>query len=299
MFWAVVACALLGVAFLPYRYEAGGKFEILPTARTIVSVHTSGELKEVLVHDGDWVKANQVLAKLSPDDQERAISITNAELQHARAQLAQFGGGMTTSAQSTSEQSIAGAFTGDPDIPNEKKSQTAANYTRMQAERAARTEVERLTRKLEFQRDQLRQTDVRAPKEGRVVTPNVHLLTGIWLRQGAKLLVLDDTRTLEAEVNIPEADIAAVKVGGKVRLRPWSNDDSEIAGRVIQITPTAQPTSYGMVVRVGVSIPNSEESLRPAMTGYAKIDGQDMRVWEAFLGRIIRIVRVEMWSWIP
>jgi multidrug efflux pump subunit AcrA (membrane-fusion protein) len=163
----------------------------------------------------------------------------------------------------------------------------------------ARAEVERLTRKLAFERDQLRQTDVRAPKEGRVVTPNVHLLTGIWLRQGAKLLVLDDTRTLEAEVNIPEADIAAVKVGDKVRLRPWSNDDREIAGRVTEITSTAQPTSYGMVVRVRVAIPNSEDFLRPAITGYAKIDGQDMRVWEAFLRRIIRIVRVEMWSWIP
>jgi multidrug efflux pump subunit AcrA (membrane-fusion protein) len=299
IFWAVVACALLAVAFLPYRYQAGGKFEILPAERTIVSVRTSGELKQVLVHDGDWVKANQMLAKLSSDDQQRAISITNAELQHARAQLAQFGGGMTTSAQSGLEQSIADAFRDDPDIPSAKKAQTAANYATTQAERAARTEVERLTRKLAFERDQLRQTDVRAPKEGRVVTPNVHLLTGIWLRQGAKLLVLDDTHTLEAEVNVPEADIAAVKVDDKVRLRPWSNDDREIAGRVTQITPTAQPTSYGMVVRVRVSIPNSEEFLRPAMTGYAKIDGQDMRVWEAFLRRIIRIVRVEMWSWIP
>jgi multidrug efflux pump subunit AcrA (membrane-fusion protein) len=299
VFWAVVLCVLLAVAFLPYRYQAGGKFEILPAERTIVSVRTSGELKQVLVHDGDWVKANQVLAKLSSDDQERAITITNAELQHARAQLAQFGGGMTTSAESGLEQSIADAFSDDPDAASAKKAQTAANYTRTQAERVARAEVERLTRKLAFERDQLRQTDVRAPKEGRVVTPNVHLLTGIWLRQGAKLLVLDDTRTLEAEVNIPEADIAAVKVGDKVRLRPWSNDDREIAGRVTEITSTAQPTSYGMVVRVRVAIPNSEDFLRPAITGYAKIDGQDMRVWEAFLRRIIRIVRVEMWSWIP
>jgi hypothetical protein len=53
------------------------------------------------------------------------------------------------------------------------------------------------------------------------------------------------------------------------------------------------------VVRVGASIANSEDVLRPAMTGYAKIEGQDMRVWEAFLRRIIRIFRVEMWSWIP
>jgi RND family efflux transporter MFP subunit len=281
-----VLWVLLAVALLPYRYQAGGRFEILPAGRTIVSVRTSGELKQVLVHDGEWVKADQVLAKLSSDDQERTIVITNAELKHARAQLAQFGG-------------VADALSDEPDTANAKKDQTAANYTRAQAERAARAEVERLTRKLAFERDQLAQTDVRAPKEGRVVTPNVHLLTGIWLRRGAKLLVLDDTRTLEAEVNVPEADVGAVKVGDQVRLRPWSNDDREIAGTVTEITPTAQPTSYGMVVRVKASIPNPEVSLRPAMTGYAKIEGEDMRVWEAFFRRIIRIVRVEMWSWIP
>jgi len=299
VFWAVVLCTLLAVAFLPYRYEPGGRFEILPAERTVVSVGTSGELKQVLVHDGDWVKANQVLAKLSSEDKELAISITNAELKRARAQLAQFGGASTTSAGSALEQSIDDALSGEQGTAGAKRDQTAANYTRTQAERAARAEVERLTRKLAFERDQLRQTDVRAPKEGRVVTPNARLPTGIWLRRGAKLLLLDDTRTLKAEVNIPEADIAGVKLGDKVRLRPWSNDDREIAGKVTEISPTARPTSRGMVVRVGVSIGNPQNFLRPGITGYAKVDGENMRVWEAFLGRIIRIVRVEMWSWIP
>ena len=301
--WAVIACALLAVAFLPYRYNPSGTFEILPTERTAVVARTSGDLEQILVHEGDWVKANQALAKLSSDDQQREITVTRAELDRARAQLAQFAGKSTTQESDPGmdalNRSIADAFSDEPESAGAKSDATATNYTKTQAERAARAEVERLTRKLAYARDQLADTTVRAPKEGRVMTPNVHLLTGIWLRRGAELLSLADTRTLEAQIDIPEADIASVKVGDKVRLRPWSNEDREIAGTVTEIAPAAQARLYGTVVRVRASIPNDEASLRPAMTGYAKIDGDEMRVWEAFLSRIIRIVRVEMWSWIP
>ena len=302
--WAVVACALVAVAFLPYHYNPSGTFEILPTARTAVATRTSGDLEQVLVHEGDWVHANQALAKLSSDDQQREITITRAELDRAKAQLAQFGG-KTASTQGGDpgldalNKSIADALSDEPDTAGAKNDSTASYYTKTQAERAARAEVERLTRKLAYARDQLADTTVRAPKDGRVMTPNVHLLTGIFLRRGAELLSLADTRTLEAQIDIPEADIGLVKVGDKVRIRPWSDEDREIAGTVTEIAPAAQTRSYGTVVRVRASVPNDEASLRPAMTGYAKIDGENMRVWEAFLGRIVRIVRVEMWSWIP
>jgi len=303
VFWAVVLSALIAVAFLPYRYEAAGAFEILPTQKTTVTVRTAGQVEQVLVREGDWVKANQALAKLSSDDQQREITITRAELDRAKAQLAQFGGNTTAQEGDPGlealNQSIADALKDEADSTSIKKDPTGTSYFRTQAERAARAEVERLTRKLAYERDQLADTTVRAATEGRVVTPNVHLLTGRFLRRGAALLSLDDTRTLEAEINVPEADIGLVKVGEKVRLRPWSDEDREIVGAVTEIAPAAQARRYGTVVRVSASIPNQEAFLRPSMTGYAKIDGEDMRVWEAFLGRIIRIVRVEMWSWIP
>lgn len=303
VFWAVVAAVLLAVAFLPYRYQAAGTFEILPTQRTVVTVRTAGVIDQIAVHEGDLVVANQVLAKLSTKDQQREVSIASAELQRAKAQLAQFGGDKKTNLEkgpgSDLERSIADAIGDEPDSATAKDDVTAANYTKTQAEKAARAEVERLTRKLANARDQLADTTVRAPGAGRVMTPNVSLMTGTYLHRGAELLTLEDTRTLQAEINLPEADVGLVKVGNDVRLRPWANDDREIDGKVTSIAPAAQSKSYGTIVRVGASIPNPQDSLRPAMTGYAKIDGEDMRVWEAFLRRIIRIVRVEFWSWIP
>jgi multidrug efflux pump subunit AcrA (membrane-fusion protein) len=187
----------------------------------------------------------------------------------------------------------------EADAASRKKDASSANYARTQVERAARAEVERLTRKLAHDRDQLAQTNVRAPKEGRVMTPNVQFLTGTWLRRGSEFLSLEDTRTLEAEISIPEADIGLIKVGDKVRLRPWSDQEGEIAGTVTEIAPAAQSKQHGQTVRVRASLSNPGGSLRPAMSGYAKIDGEDMRVWQAFTRRLIRVVRVEIWSWIP
>jgi hypothetical protein len=119
------------------------------------------------------------------------------------------------------------------------------------------------------------------------------------LRRGSELLTLEDTRTLEAEISIPEADIGLIKVGDKVRLRPWSDRDGEIVGTVTEIAPAAQSRQHGQTVRVTASLTNLGDSLRPAMSGYAKIDGEDMRVWQAFTRRIVRVIRVEIWSWIP
>ncbi len=305
VFWAVALSALVAVAFLPYRYHAAGAFEILPAQRIRVTVRTAGEIQQVLVREGEWVKANQPLAKLSADDQQREITITRAELDRAKAQLAQFGDKSKATTEKSDpgldalNRSIADALGDDPDSAGAKKDAAGADYFQTQAERAARAEVERLTHKLAYERDQLADTTVRAPADGRVVTQNVHLLTGTYLRRGGELLSLADTRTLEAQIDVPEADIGLVKVGDEVHARPWSDENLDLTGKVTDIAPTAQMRPYGMVVRVRASIPSDEASLRPSITGYAKIDGGNVRVWEAFLGRIVRLVRIEMWSWIP
>jgi len=292
VFWALALCMLLAVAFLPYCYRVAGTFETLPAQRTAVAVRTSGIVEQVLVREGDWVTANQVLAKLSSEEQQRDVAITSAELQRAKAQLALFGGSTTTTKDDSAlEQSLADALGDEADSASRRKDASSANY--------ARTQVERLTRKLAYDRDELAQTNVRAPREGRVMTPNVQFLTGTWLRRGSELLSLEDTRTLEAEISIPEADIGLIKLGDKVRLRPWSDQDGEIAGTVTEIAPAAQSKQHGQTVRVRASLSNPGGSLRPAMSGFAKIDGEDMPVWQAFTRRIVRVIRVEIWSWIP
>jgi hypothetical protein len=64
--------------------------------------------------------------------------------------------------------------------------------------------------------------------------------------------------------------------------------------------PTAENTAGNSgVIRVRASVPNAGTRLRPAMGGYAKINGPQVTVGEAYLRFCIRLLTVELWSWIP
>ena len=131
------------------------------------------------------------------------------------------------------------------------------------------------------------------------MTPEIEFQTGTWLNAGDKFLQIDDTRIVEAEIAIPQNDIALVKSGARVRLRPWSERHREIIARVTRLAPTALDQTQNSVVVVQASIPNPEALLRPAMTGYAKISGPEIRLWEAYFRLCIRFFTVELWSWVP
>jgi HlyD family secretion protein len=155
------------------------------------------------------------------------------------------------------------------------------------------------------------------------------------LNAGDEFLQIDDTKVVDAEIEIPQGDISLVKPGAKVRLRPWSEGNGEIVGSVTAVAPSAMDkvhneifatkrrirntelvqrpasrerplvmadadkTRGGGAIRVAASVPNAETLLRSAMTGYAKISGPEMTVGEAYLRLCARFLTVELWSWVP
>jgi hypothetical protein len=44
---------------------------------------------------------------------------------------------------------------------------------------------------------------------------------------------------------------------------------------------------------------NDQELFRSGMTGFAKIEGTQMFVIQAFTRALVRFVKVEAWSWLP
>jgi len=319
--WTGVGVVLIVVACLPYSYNPAGPFVILPAQTSKVSAQIEGEVVDVLVHEGDWVNAGQVIAHLSSSVQRRNTVLTREELDRAKARLAQ-----QESAASLNQHAIA----------------------------AARDEVDRLRLQLQNDQAQLDRASIRAPMAGLVTTPDTQLMVGRWLNAGDRLLQIDDTRALQAEIKIPEDDVGLVKLGAEVRLRPWAATDGEIVGRVISITPVdtsaadagasrPAPTTKRRVdavadmdreavgenksaasvetfrrrarmrraqrqslvsephtnVRVEALIPNAGTLLRPGMTGYAKISGPKMSLGEAYFRLCIRFLILELWSWVP
>ncbi len=333
--WAVIACGLLVAAFLPYRYEAGGRVEILPAARGTAVARTDGEVVEVFVAQGDRVVAGTPLVRLSDWDQLASIAVTEAQLAGAQAELAKLEAGSQPEqidvakaklARSEAMASLrkaeverARSLVASQAVSAAAVEKTEADYAAtvadVEADRAflaltlagatseelqiARAAVDRLERELAYDKGELQRTLIVSPMDGTVVTADLNLRVGDYLKIGDEFLAIEKTDVVTATISIPEADIGFIKPGQSVRLRAESQSEIEVTGEIRQVAPVAEDAGYGRIVRATAVFPNSDGLLRSSMTGWAKIEGSEMLVWEAYLRTIVRFAKIDVWSWIP
>lgn len=335
LIWLVVFACFAVVAFLPYPYEAGGNFEILPTTRVEVHSRTDGEILKIFVREGDRVEAGQVLATLSAWDEERDLAVTRAELDKSLAKLRRLKDGAKPEEIELAEKQVASArsrltfsqlsaqradiLVGKGYISQQKSEAATSEYEKdkadlavaeanlrlvgsgaMESEVAAlEAEVRAYRRELEFRQAEIERSRILAPVAGRIVTKNLSFNLGKYLPVGALFAEIEDIRLAQVAVDVPESDIGEVQVGNKVRVKAWGASEEARIGRVVGIAPVAEPREFGEVVRVTTEVPNADGFLKSGMTGYAKIEGSEMPVWEAFTRMFVRFFRVEFWSWIP
>jgi len=333
--WLLIALAGLAVAFLPYNYETGGPVSILPQQRGQAVARTDGEILRILVREGDEVTAGQPVAILSSWDQESQIAIMQAQLDGAKASLGKLLAGSTpeeiavarakvasaeadltyTQAQATRARNLA--TTGAMSTSDKEKAESAlaavlANLEVAKASLAQtmapatqsdididQANIDKLTRQLEFNTDELARTTVVSPVAGRVVTQDMNLRIGSYLKSGDMLMEVEATDVVTANIDVPEGDSPFLTTGRPVRLKLQGFSDTEFPGEVIAIAPSAETQSYGQTVQVIVNFPNVDGKMVSGMTGYAKIEGAPMRVWEAYLRTITRFFQIQVWSWIP
>ena len=143
----------------------------------------------------------------------------------------------------------------------------------------------------------LERTTLASPIAGRVVTPDIEQISGTYLKPGQRDLVMEieDARTVQAEVEVSEEEVADVHPGAPVRLIAWTWHDTPIEGSVVSIAPVASTR----VLRVITLIPNPDGRLKSEMTGYAKIAAGERPLWDVIFRPLIRWVRVKAWYWIP
>lgn len=332
---AVAAAGLLYVAFLPYNFEVGGEFTILPASRVQVNAGVEGELVEILVDEGDVVVEGQVMARLSDLQPRYQLEVRRAELAQAEAALQKLLEGSTPEeiavaraevaraeallpyydsqaerAQTLLESGVMSDADAQQQITRYVEEQQALETARAKlavveasataSEIAmAEAQVAALAAQVAYDEALLERVELRAPAGGRVVTENLSLQLGKALNAGDLFAEVENHEITPAEVRVPETDIGLVEIGDRVRLRAWALADVEWTGEVRAVSPVAEDENFGRIVRVRTDIPNTGGFFRPQMTGYAKISGGEMRTWEAFTRLFDRFFRIEVWGWIP
>ncbi len=335
LFWLAVLAGLVYVAFLPYSYEVGGDFIVEPIEQAQVRARTAGEITQVFVSEGDWVRENQIMAVMSNWDKVRDIAVRRAELNGLRADLETLMAGPRPEAIAMAQEAIQAADVqigiAKQDLERKQKlfdrgtitatalenAQNALKVAEAQKNealaardlasagaleseiKAAKADIERNEKDLEYAELQLEQTRIRAVTDGQIVSSLDTVPVGAFLNQGDLFAVLENNRELVAQIEVPETDIGDVKLGAKVELKTWSEADSSVWGEVYRIAPRADTRDFGRIVRVSVKVPNPDGALSSNMTGYAKVAAGEAPVWEVFSRVIQRFFQVELWSWIP
>ncbi|PPE75763.1 hypothetical protein C3942_02395 [Solimonas fluminis] len=332
--WIIVGIILL-ILVLPYRYSASGDFVVLPSARADVRALTAGDVREVLVKEGDLVKAGQVIARISDYEQRALVAAAEARLAALEADmaLAKKGGkpeevvvaeSAVQTAQTRADVSAAqarrlqGAF--------QKKSVTAADYDRAKGQadvdakalqeaksrlglvqspavgerlKAIEAQLNEARAELAYQQERLSYTKITAPIAGRVVSGSLMFSRGSFLNRGDQLATIEDAGQRIAEVKLPENTIGEIKLDNPVTAKAWAFPATGFDGKVTSIAPAAEDGEYGKVVRVQVTLEDPNNKLLPGVTGNAKVSGGWHPLFLAFTRALGRFLFVEVWSWIP
>jgi RND family efflux transporter MFP subunit len=226
-----------------------------------VSAQITGTVSQVLIEEGDRVKAGQVIGRLEDTAQRAALAQAQAQLHSAQALLVQDQAQLAQSERDVRR---------DEDL-------VKRNLVSQQAVEQARTQVESQRAQLESQRKQIDLAEanvraaqvqldyctVRAPFDGVVIAKAAQVgeivsplsAGGGFTRTGIGTLV--DMDSLEIEVDVNEAYINRVQPGQRVQSVLNAYPDWQIPSHVIAIIPTADRSKATVKVRIGLDLKDS------------------------------------------
>lgn len=269
--------AIVGVSLVPYPYETGGPFTVLPAVQMEVHCEIDGgRIEQVYVREGDSVAAGQPIGQIDRREYEKNLQATQAQLDNTKAQLQLLRKQLAILTQPPNIEQIIG----------------------MEAE------VRRLEALVTDYRKQLVLTTLRSQIAGRIITPLIDQKVGQYLKKGDLFATIEQVQAVQVEIQVPESDGPMVRVGSPIKVVPWAYPNESFHGSVKEIAPiAAMPTSASTVkvnsIRVLAEIPNPDLRLKAQITGFAKIKADRMPVWRVLSRLLIRWFQVQFWYWLP
>lgn len=165
----------------------------------------------------------------------------------------------------------------------------------IEAQRACVARLVEERRYFEGQRDKL---DLKAPVSGLITTPRLREKVGQYFKEGELITEVFEPRQLEAEISLEEQQLAPVQAGQATELRTYALPFETFAARVERIAPAAlkaERQELQSTIMVISRLPEGDSSLRPGMTGWARIDCGQKSLASILTTRVMRYLRLEFW----
>jgi len=234
--------------------------EIRSPMRSQLAVQVEGIVLEMLVDDGDDVKAGQVIAHLDDTRARLDLDRQKAEVAHAEAVIE----------QRTAEREEAAR---DLERYRELEQRGSVGITEIDEARTllasrvaqlAQANADLMSAKsdLALAERELADATIRAPFDGRVVETSTEV--GQWIARGGPVATIVSLKSLEARINVPQQYYRSLREsGGEIEIIVPAIGGS-VTGRLIAIIPQADSLSRLFPARIRIQ--DSEAILRPGMS---------------------------------
>lgn len=256
--------------------DATGK--IHPFFQVELRPEVTGEIVELPIKEGDFVKKGQLLIKIKPEQYVARRNRARAFLQAAKANLRI---SEATLEQVDSEyKRVQGLF--EKGLASSKEMEAAkANYQQSvgsyEAQKASVMQAQESYNDAEVE---LAKTEILSPIDGKITALPVELserVLGSSFSQGTHLLTVADIGNIEARVDVDENDVVKVSVGDTAVVEIDAfGDEKEFIGIVSQIGNSAMTTGFGtqnevVNFEVRIKVLNPVELIRSGMSCDASI----------------------------
>ena len=253
-----------------YAGEVRARFE------TDLAFRVGGRITARRAEVGSRVVAGQLIATLDPQDYALAASAANSQRKAADAEARLAQQDLARFTQLREQNFISQA---------ELDRRTSTTKTTLARAQQLRDEATR-------QANQRAYTRLSAPYAG--VITRINAEPGEVVAAGQAVAQLASTGELDAVINVPENELAQLKIGQPLSISLWASPGKTYAGTLREMSPVADPVTRTYVARVAFAQPDREvklgmtatvsrhttagASLSVAQTALFRVDGQP-QVW--------------------
>jgi RND family efflux transporter MFP subunit len=216
-----------------------------PRNWTTVKAKVAGELKTMLVREGETVRPGQVLARIDTQDAQARLDEKVADLEAGRAQLAL--------AQKNRANNLA--------LLQQKFISQNAFDSVQSSYQVSEAKLKALEAQVALAKKALADTVVNAPQAG--IVSQRHAQPGEKLPVDGKILTLVDLAEMEVEAAVPAGDIPSIRVGQEVTFRVEGFGERDFRGHIDRINPATQSGSRSILVYA--LLPNQDGALKGGM----------------------------------
>lgn len=209
----------------------------------LIKARVAGELMDLVVREGDQVKAGQIIARIDPTEYQARERQAKQQADAAQAQVE------TAQKQYDNNKAL---------VDQGFISQTALQNSAFTLNGAKATHMAALAG-LDVARKALDDATVRSPIDGQVSQRLAQ--PGERVAPDARIVEVVNLTQLEIEAALPAADASQVRVGMKAKLKVEGLEE-RLQAMVLRISPAAQAGSRSVMVYLGVT---GDEGLRQGL----------------------------------